>query len=394
MLDAAAMTTSCIVAFVLFVQLAGCRDTPSELSADAGSSSPTDGSAPDLPIVDGAPTASLPSIATLAPADSVEVGQQLLVIGSGFGYSTGATGLYFDDVRVDGFAPGSSDAQLVVTVPELADLPAQGRTATVNVYNDAGSASASITVVPEPFALSGFVDVETESAAAAEPGESVDIAISIDSRANQTATFAASAVVDTGWTAQVLDANEQLVSSAQLVPFQPMHGFVRVAVPADAAAGTPFEVTVRLVSGNTVFGSSGPVPHVVGQADAAIDDGILIEQPSANAPPLIDGDTVACTTGQVAIITLPTTFSTTDTYTVTAAPVGSSTGWQVRLGYPSGSAGTSSQGTLQGSVNVQALQLAVEPGAGASASGAIDLTIVKVGSSTGRARRIPLVLVQ
>jgi hypothetical protein len=372
---------------VLVLLLASCGQSHSGTSADAA----VDSASPDTGVADDA-AGLLPSIAELVPAGSVTVGRQLVVLGANFDYTIGAARLYVDGLLVNSFTAGS-DSVLVVDVPDLPDLPADGRSVAVTVDNRVGSASKMITVAPAPVTLSGFVDVHTDPAPAAQPGQQVDIPYDISSRANEAATFRVVARLDVAWAAQVLDAGHQPVDTVALVPFEPIHGFVRVTVPDDAQAGAEFDLTVEAVAGGTVFGSSGLVAHHVGDADPPVDSTIAIEQPSANPPgSMLAGDALVLSATTFAIVTIPTTFSDEGSGTVSVAPVGSLLGWQLRMQNPAGDVGASSHGRFQATAGIsQLFQFAIQPGPNATATGVIELAIQRDGSPA-TTRRFPVVL--
>jgi hypothetical protein len=340
-------------------------------------------------------------ISGFMPPNSVTVGDQLSILGQNFQYSIGATSVYFENVQISSFLPGSSDTQLYLTVPNVPNLPPAGRPVTITVYNRTSNAQQSITVVPEPLPLSGFVDVVPGTTGVAQAGVPANYQFTLNSRVNQTAAFTISGVTDQqGWTIQTLASDMSVLNNGQLnlVPYQPQQVYIQLTAPPGVASGVVFNLTVNVSVGNSVFGTTGPIQHTTGQADVQPDTSITIGQASGNPPAnLQNGSTISAAVGTLVVITVPTTFTFTPAaaYTVTLAPVGTLANWTVNLQYPSGTPGTSSSGTFTPPVgNVQNLVFAVQPGAGASASGLMQLSIQRQGATTQAVKNFPVSLSQ
>jgi hypothetical protein len=338
-------------------------------------------------------------ITGVMPPSPVNVGDPISVLGHNFEYSIGAVGLYFDSVRVSSFLQGSGDSQLNVTVPSVPNLPPGGRPVTVTVYNRTSNDQKTITVVPIPLPLSGFVDVIPGTADTTQPGATADFQFTINSRVNQAATFTVAAIVDQqGWQTQILAADKSQMSNAQLqlVPFQPATVYVRVTAPVSAQQNTEFNLTVNLSSSGTVYGTTGPVTHKVGQSDSPQDPSITLGQASGNPPAdLQQGSTISAAKNTLVVITVPATFTFTpqSAYTVSISPVGPLSNWQVKMQNPTGDTGSSSSGTFTPPVgNVQNLQVAVQPSDGASATGTLQLKIQRQGSTTAVTKNFPVSL--
>ena len=333
------------------------------------------------------------------PPGPVNVGDPLSVLGQNFEYSIGAIGLYFDSVRINSFLQGSGDSQLNVTVPDIPNLPPGGRLVTVTAYNRTSNDQKTITVVPIPIPLSGFVDVIPGISDTTQPGATADFQFTLNSRANQTATFTVAGNLDQqGWQTQILAADKSSLSNAQLqlVPFQPATVYVRLTLPQNAQNGTAFNLTVNVSSGGTVYGTTGPVTHTVGTADTPPDPSITVGQASGNPPAdLQQGSTISVAANGVVIITVPTTFTFTPqaAYNVSIAPLGPLTNWQVTVQNPTGTAGSSSNGTFTPPIgNVQNLRFEVQPSAGASATGTLQLKIQRLGATVAAIKNFPVSL--
>jgi hypothetical protein len=337
------------------------------------------------------------------PPGPVNVGDTISVLGSNFEYTIGAISVYFESVKVDNFLAGSGDSQLVVTVPQIPNLPPGGRLVTVTAYNRTSNDQKTITVMPVPLALSGFIDVLPGTAAVAQPGTTADFQFTVNSRVNQTANFTVVAKIDQqGWQTQILAADKTPLQTGliSLVPFAPTQIYARVTVPATAAPNTPYSLTLNVSSGGTVYGTTGPVPHTLGQADAQQDTSIQIGQASANPPSgLAQGGTISAPLNGTVNLTIPTTFTLSPqaAYTVSIAPVGALNSWLVKMNFPPGPVSTAAQPASSATFtpalgSPQLLQLAVQPTAGASATGTLQLTIQRQGATTAATKNFPVTL--
>lgn len=333
------------------------------------------------------------------PPGPVNVGDPITILGKNFEYSIGAIGLYFDSVRVNSFLQGSGDSQLNVTVPNIPNLPPGGRLVTVTAYNRTSNDQKTMTVVPIPIPLTGFVDVLPGTSDTTQPGSSADFQFTINSRANQAATFTVSAIPDPqGWQTQILAADKSTLSNSQLqlVPFQPAMVYVRLSVPGNVLQNTPFTLTVNLSSGGKIYGTTGPVAHTVGQADTPQDQSITLGQPSGNPPDgLAQGATISTKQDNLVIITVPATFTFTpqSAYDVSIAPLGPLTNWTVKMQNPTGTSGASSKGTFTPPIGiVQNLQFLVQPSAGASGAGTLQFKIQRQGATTFATKNFPVSL--
>jgi hypothetical protein len=270
---------------------------------------------------------------------------------------------------------------------------------TVTAYNRTSSDQKTITVVPIPIPLSGFVDVNPGTSDTAQPGSTADFQFTLTSRANQAATFTVVGISDQqGWQTQILAADKTPLSNAQLqlVPFQSATVYVRLTLPQNAQNGTVFNLTVNVTVGNTVHGSTGPVTHTVGHADTPQDPSITVGQASANPPAgLQQGSTISVAANSVVIITVPVTFTFTPqaAYDVSISPIGPLNNWQVKMQNPAGAIGNSSTGTFTPPIGtVQNLVFAVQPGAGASATGTLQFKIQRQGATTAATKNFPVSL--
>ena len=171
--------------------------------------------------------------ALIPPSGTVKVGDVLQVIGSNFGFSTGADRVYIDDVPVNAFNPGSSDTQLIFNIPSsITNVPPQGRPATLTVSNQTSTAQRTLTLLPA-LVLTGAIDVVPQGVTPATitAGQNATFAFILRSRANLDATCSLTATVNVGANQAAWQSNLQitdltgktsgqiLVPTGQTVPF-------------------------------------------------------------------------------------------------------------------------------------------------------------------------------
>jgi hypothetical protein len=339
------------------------------------------------------------AITGFLPPGPVQVGDALTILGRNFEFSIGAQRIFFGNVQINAFQPGSNDTQLKVLVPTIPGLPDNGQPVTVTAFNRTSNDQRTITVTPIPVPLSGFVDVMPGTTGVVPTGGGpAEYQFTLTSRMNKTATVAITSILDVGWSTQALDQNHVALPAGQLqlVPFQPATIFVRVTGPANVALSTPFTLTVNVDAGGANRGSSGPIAHAVGVPDVAQDPNIVIQQASS---PALQGGIVVVAAGSFATLSVPVTFLATGgvNYTVSVSPVGTVAGWQVKLQNPNGTAGTSTQAPFASPPPVgvaQMVQFNIQPQAnGAAASGTFELKLQRTDNPALLAtRRYPVKL--
>jgi hypothetical protein len=314
----------------------------------------------------------------LPPGPAV-VGSLLTIQGQNFDFSVGATRLFFDGAQVSTFTLGSSDNQLVVNVPDPGNLPAQGRSVTVTVYNRYGNTQKQLTVLPIPVPLNGSVTVSptpfTGSATIAPPPTNFPFTLSSGLSVSRTLVLTptvnvqASGVNPQAWqnAVQILDSNLQPIQAGQvtLVPNQSMTVFVSVAIPSTlpgtstSTNGTNFNVKLDAIDALTAanLGGSGAKTYVVGQAsqdDPNIQFGLVAVGPvipSQGNPQ--SGNTIKLVPNSTALVQVTTTFKVPTKYTVSVTPTNAS-GWTATLVAPQPSSSSDpTTGVLDFSAGVQ-----------------------------------------
>ncbi len=134
-----------------------------------------------------------PTITALEPANGpYAVGSQLIIRGTNFDVSIGGSRVFVDSVSM---LPnnGSTDSQLLITIPLLAALPAAGKTVQLLVRNRVAEAARSILVQPAGLPLTGIVDIQWQKTEPAiiDPKSDTPIQFTYEahSRTNRKATY-------------------------------------------------------------------------------------------------------------------------------------------------------------------------------------------------------------
>jgi hypothetical protein len=192
------------------------------------------------------------SITGIIPAGPVRVGDEIRILGTGFGTAT-LNVVTFDGVLVNQIKPASSSTQLVVDVPALAGVPSTGKNVGLFVSNQKGTVSATLTVLPfAPVIPTGTVAITPKGGGGAIlPPATVDykFAVTVISTLAETYDVAASI---TAWSVVLLDDTSAPVSAINLPAGVPPGGvttnlIARVTVPTGAtgSAVLTFSFTSR-----------------------------------------------------------------------------------------------------------------------------------------------------
>jgi hypothetical protein len=282
------------------------------------------------------------AITGFAPPGPVSVGDPLTIQGRNFQFSIGSLRLFFDGVAVNAFNLGSSDTQLLINVPDIPNLPQQGRQVNVSVYNRTSNDQQQITVIPIPVPLSGIVTVSAQSFSgtptAGGPPTTFPFVVTSGLSVPRALTLRPTVSVS-AWQnlVQVLDATTstpQVISGGQikLSPNQSMSVLVSIAIPS-TAGGTPFGVALDAIDALTGanFGSSGTKSYTVGKAsqdDPNVQFGqiSLVDFQPPGQSNVLSGNTITLLQGGSAIIRVVGTFKAATKYTVSIANQ-NATGW-------------------------------------------------------------------
>jgi hypothetical protein len=347
-------------------------------------------------------------ITGISPAGPIQVGQTLTVSGRNFGFSVGAQQVLIDSVQVNAFQAGSSDQQLVFTIPtSITGVPAQGRAATLSIGNGIlPQAKQTIFLLPA-FTLTGGVEVNYVGpiTGAITTGQVATFQFTLKSGTNLDATFVISPLVTGPPNAaafntnlQVLDENKVVnaTKSVQLFAGQQKTFYVSVN-PVPVGSTGSFDVAVNATAGS-VSGGSGSLTMTVGQAAPTPDTTITLNFSSAIFLPSGNGtatqNQLQLKSAAQAKLTLQAVFTVAGTYDVTAV-VTSGTNWSAGLFSQTTSTPvviTAADLNNSGNLANKLLDFLIAPAAGASATGKLELRVKNQALTTLRAYAMDLVL--
>lgn len=269
------------------------------------------------------------------------VEDDVTIIGKNFGFSVGATRVFFNGVSPSTLRTGSSDTTLVCPVPDIPGLADAGSPVQLTVANARSSATESITVLPVQREQVGDVSIDFSGVSPdpTVPNQNNDFAFTVRSDALLPAALRLTVSLQDGsghplgWQASLLDAafNPLSNNQIQINPTDEKPFYVRVAIPSGTNQ-TPYVLQVDGADG-TLTASSGPQNLTVGET-ATPDSAIPDLSPTSVANGSISGSTVSITPGQVAELDLEAHFTVAPaTYNVSVSTTGG--GWQAQLLVPS-----------------------------------------------------------
>jgi hypothetical protein len=196
------------------------------------------------------------AITTLLPTGPVRIGDELRIIGTGFGDPLSNV-VTFDGILVNRIKAGSSGTMLIVDVPALQGIPSTGRNVGLFVSNVQGTVSTTVLVLPFLASLpSGTLSLQPQGSptATVQAGQSFDYTIRLFALTNVAETYNVSASIDqAGWTVAVLSTAGQPITQLSLPAGPPPTGasgdfVIRVSVPAGAGSGTVATLTINAAS--------------------------------------------------------------------------------------------------------------------------------------------------
>ena len=238
------------------------------------------------------------AIAGLVPAgtgtDPIRIADTLQILGQNFGYSLGLTTVTLvgpagqASLSASGLQAGSSDSRLIVKVPTIPGVTANGNSVTVTVSNGLTNASQSATAQLVVVSLLGDIPVSFRPDVTPNPNPNpmtvnapADFAFSLQAKTNLAATFALTAdIVNPTATlpANFVNSIELRDStgaslranmSVYLQPNEVRNILVRVPALPSAWQNESFLLTLKAASGGVSNGANCPV--TVGSAVAAAD---------------------------------------------------------------------------------------------------------------------------
>ncbi|HTN54217.1 MAG TPA: IPT/TIG domain-containing protein [Anaeromyxobacter sp.] len=222
-------------------------------------------------------TAAVTIFGTL-PVAPVQTGSTLKIIGKGFGLSSAVT-VYFDAYQA-AVQPGSGDALLVVTVPNV-PATTDGQQVTIHVNAQAGSATYPMFVIPPPVLTNGRLVMTLSNptlpagqvyASPSPAGAPYDFPFSIDALTNQDDTYllTASAGPDASpWPTSIVadDGSSMAVIPIPKTSGTTIKGHLKVTIPGSQTGS--FQVSLGIsCKGNPAFQNVPvtPLSGTIGQA--------------------------------------------------------------------------------------------------------------------------------
>ena len=346
--------------------------------------------------------------------DPIRVGQPLQLLGRNFGFSLGGHRVLFDSTPVTAFGLGSSDMQLVVTVPTSLSIPQGGRTVVLTVSNGVTSDMRTITVLPVEITLSGDVDVFWRDDIDLNPdpnpiprpvseAQSVRFAYRLRSRASTTASFTVNPAISVAaWQSglQVFGADGEVVGDRriELDPDEATDFFVQAMLTPQAGAVDAFDLNVIATAGNVTGGIERAfvfeeeVEEGDDQIELAFTDATVFALDTGGVDPSGGAfdpatNTISVAQGFRLDVTFATTFRAPARYDVTAEPSDDTSNWDLRVRAPN--TGFYDESGEEPPVN-EAPRFSAEPQAGASASGRVTFRIQREGESRSQTRTFNL----
>ncbi len=286
-------------------------------------------------------------ITAVVPTGSVRMGTELRLIGRNFGIPA-LNQVNINGTPVTGFKTGSNDTLLIFDIPNVQGIPLQGQTATINLSNSNGFATATIFLLPgQPVLPTGQLFLAYSQApqvALIAAGQDFVYSFALTGVTSMDETFTARPTITSGWPVALVDANNNpIANSAVLIPQgNPPAGVnttlrIRVTVPAGTANGTAGQLSVTVTSQANPTGlttTSQPVVTVtVGSPpQQASQSPLVITVGNVFQPGVLQAGTISVpTTGQQVRVDLSIMVSRPGNYAVPLPVFAAATGWSVRM---------------------------------------------------------------
>jgi hypothetical protein len=278
----------------------------------------------------------------------VRLGDQLTVVGYGFGLSVGGCRAFIDDVEIGQFLAGSNDEQLIFTVPLAVGgafpVPPLGRSGTLVVRGPRGQAKRDLTILPQKAAPPGglgvqvaFLDASPNPVVAGQPAKFRFNATSIVSAPiTVTPSVVFSGVANPGpWqtTASFAQGDGAPLAGGtfDLRGGEVNHTFALLlgTVPA-GTNGMTVSYVVNLASNDAapVTGASSVMSFTVGAAAPVPDPNIAVAVSSALPTTALQGSTIVLAPSKSMTLRVLATFTKAGNY-LFDAPGAVPAGWTV-----------------------------------------------------------------
>lgn len=283
------------------------------------------------------------------PQNSVQVGEELTVLGRNFGFKIGAERVFLGTTRIDAFKSGSDDDKLIFDVPRFTDIPAGGKPTTLTISNGTSSDTWQITIRPLEIPPGSWVNIQHREPFATPqkpvPSQPLLLHYSIGDANSPAASYAISATITdvsgqiskAAWQQNVtiLDDHSKLLPPGTKLPVgegQEKDFYVRIDPIPDGTLNTIVSFNVYADGGNIVGSYSETL--TVGEAAVVTDDTIHIE-PTFSSPDAetlsSDKSTIQLKKEEQTIIDFSILFEREGTYEVSVEIGASTKNWLVQL---------------------------------------------------------------
>jgi hypothetical protein len=343
------------------------------------------------------------AITEIKPAGPYTVTQQIQVIGRNFGFSIGAHRVSIDGVRVLTFKEGSDNQNLIFDMPNIPNIPPEGKTVVLSVSNQTSTETRTVVVLRLQIALGGNVDVSFESVEPATPvaGGPAMFRYKVKSRANQPAQFLVTPTITVAsnqqeWNdaLQVLDDSGNQIVSSMIAVAPQEEKFFRIRLSTVPASPPNATFTLAVSAGATgVTATPDSRPFTVGQATEQQDSTLTLNFFSANPSSAFSAGAVRLAQGGAGRITLIAEFHVAGTYPITPAIL-SGTGWTAERSSstPENMIIASSDLENPQATATRNLDFIMRAAAGAAATGQVEYRVQRQGQTNRRTLRLNLAL--
>jgi hypothetical protein len=284
-------------------------------------------------------------ITAVVPTGSVRMGTQLQLIGRNFGVPA-LNQVNINGTPVSGFKTGSSDTLLIFDIPNVQGIAAQGQTATINLSNANGFATATIFLLPgQPVTATGQLFLamsQPPQVALITAGADFIYTFALTGVTSMDETYTVQTAMSTGWPAVLVNSDNNPISPPQVVVPQgnPPNGVntllrVKVSVPAGTANATAGQLTLTVTSRTNPTGLTVTSPQMaitVGSPPSGAQDALVVQIGNVFSPGTLTAGTIAVpATGAQVRVDLAVMVKNPGTYVVQPPSFAAATGWTVQL---------------------------------------------------------------
>jgi hypothetical protein len=300
------------------------------------------------------PSAGAVTITSVLPLGPLRIGTEVHVIGTNFGFSTGASRLFVtagaSSVPVNSFKLGSNDSQLIFNLPSVPGVVSTGTPGRFIVSNAGVTAERDIIILPAQDSLIGSVDVVfmdvTPNQFAA--GDKPDFRFTAKARTNIDARYVVTPSIkvasnQSAWEGVlvVLDDAKRVLTDREIKLAAGETGTFYIRI--DKVPGSPNNAKLGLsaqVSSGSVSGASGQQNFQVGHSSPQPDTTISMSVQGADFDPANSGKLevgssgtwlLKIPTGGLSLLTLVAEFTVAGKYDVGIGMLEGNTDWDVTI---------------------------------------------------------------